>query len=212
MRPWPSVCQRPAQNAKLIVPASGNSDRSRRFRASFHLSKRRGASTTPTHTASYGFGDVLTLTALGGSSRTTSRPPSEVTREPWKTTFNQPLIERHLTDERARNAQLSPIDLVRQSVYSRLAGYEEVNDAERLSQDPAFRIVGSHRIGARRGVDLALAIAQAALNCLFEAKKRLTFNRILTQLPEYWDGGLVQRVPGRQFDAQSPAFNARRFP
>ena len=27
-------------------------------------------------------------------------------------------------------------DLLRQSIYSRLAGYEDVNDAERLSQDP----------------------------------------------------------------------------
>ncbi len=29
-------------------------------------------------------------------------------------------------------------DLVRQSIYSRLAGYEDVNDAKRLSQDPTF--------------------------------------------------------------------------
>jgi len=31
--------------------------------------------------------------------------------------------------------------LVRQSIYSRLAGYEDVNDAERLCLDPALRIV-----------------------------------------------------------------------
>jgi hypothetical protein len=30
-------------------------------------------------------------------------------------------------------------DLLRQSIYSRLAGYEDLNDAERLSQDPTFR-------------------------------------------------------------------------
>lgn len=40
-----------------------------------------------------------------------------------------PSNKRHLTDERAKNAQL-PLDfLVRQSIYSRLAGYEDVNDA-----------------------------------------------------------------------------------
>jgi hypothetical protein len=31
--------------------------------------------------------------------------------------------------------------LLRQSLYSRLAGYEDVDDAERLSLDPAMRIV-----------------------------------------------------------------------
>ncbi len=31
--------------------------------------------------------------------------------------------------------------LLRQSIYSRLAGYEDVNDAERLCVDPAMRIV-----------------------------------------------------------------------
>jgi hypothetical protein len=39
--------------------------------------------------------------------------------------------------------------LLRQSVYSRLAGYEDVNDAERLSQDPAFRLIGSEKIWER---------------------------------------------------------------
>ncbi len=56
------------------------------------------------------------------------------------------LIERHLTDGRGRNSQLPLTDLVRQSVYSRLAGYEDVNDAERLSQDPAFRLIGSEKV------------------------------------------------------------------
>jgi hypothetical protein len=56
------------------------------------------------------------------------------------------LIERHLTDARGKNTQLPLTDLVRQSVYSRLAGYEDVNDAERLSQDPAFRLIGSEKV------------------------------------------------------------------
>ena len=39
------------------------------------------------------------------------------------------LIEQHLTDSLAQNARLPFADLLRQSVYSRLAGYEDVNDA-----------------------------------------------------------------------------------
>ena len=55
------------------------------------------------------------------------------------------LIERNLTDARGMNTQLPLTDLVRQSVYSRLAGYEDVNDAERLSQDPAFRLIAPRK-------------------------------------------------------------------
>ncbi len=33
------------------------------------------------------------------------------------------------------------IPLLRQSIYSRLAGYDDTNDADRLSQDPALRVV-----------------------------------------------------------------------
>jgi len=60
------------------------------------------------------------------------------------------LMERHLNDSRrGKNTQLPLADLVRQSIYSRLAGYEDVNDAERLSQDPAFRLIGSEKIWER---------------------------------------------------------------
>jgi Transposase DDE domain group 1 len=60
------------------------------------------------------------------------------------------LIERYLTDTcRGRNTQLPLADLLRQSVYSRLAGYEDVNDAERVSADPTFRLIGSEKIWER---------------------------------------------------------------
>ena len=59
------------------------------------------------------------------------------------------LAEQHLTDPRANNARLSFADLLRQSVYSRLAGYEDVNDAEQLSRDPTFRLIGSEKIWDR---------------------------------------------------------------
>src|ERR1035441_5712417 len=60
------------------------------------------------------------------------------------------LIAQHLTDSRrGKNTQLPLADLLRQSVYSRIAGYEDVNDAERLAQDPTFRLMGSERIWER---------------------------------------------------------------
>jgi len=61
------------------------------------------------------------------------------------------LIDRHLTDPRGKNTQLPLTDLGRQSIYSRLAGYEDVNDASRLSQDPAFRLIGSRKVCERGG-------------------------------------------------------------
>ena len=56
------------------------------------------------------------------------------------------LIAQHLIDSRrGKNTQFPLADLFRQSVYSRIAGYEDVNDAERLSQDPTFRLIGSEK-------------------------------------------------------------------
>src|SRR5260370_35970721 len=60
------------------------------------------------------------------------------------------LVDRHLSDSRrGKNIQLPLADLLRQSIYSRLAGYEDVNDAARLSQDPTFRLIGSRKIWER---------------------------------------------------------------
>jgi len=64
------------------------------------------------------------------------------------------LIERPLTDPRTgRNRQFPLADLFRQSIYSRLAGYEDTNDAERLAEDPAFRMLASRE---RRESSIAL--------------------------------------------------------
>lgn len=51
-----------------------------------------------------------------------------------------------LTDTRARNAHLPIVDLLRQSVCSRLAGYKDMNDGERVAQDPSFPLIGSEKI------------------------------------------------------------------
>ena len=56
------------------------------------------------------------------------------------------LIEEHLSDSRqGLNKKFPLADLLRQSVYSRLAGYEDLNDAVRVSADPTFRLIGSKR-------------------------------------------------------------------
>jgi hypothetical protein len=51
-----------------------------------------------------------------------------------------------------RNIRHHLVLLLRQSIYSRLGGYDDTNDAERLSQDPAMRVVvgwqGSERNAA----------------------------------------------------------------
>lgn len=64
------------------------------------------------------------------------------------------LIERHLGDPRTgRNRQFPLAGLLRQSIYSRLAGYDDTNDAERLAEDPTFRILASRE---RRDTSVAL--------------------------------------------------------
>ena len=56
------------------------------------------------------------------------------------------MAEDALQDSRlGQNKQHSLLPLLRQSIYRRLAGYEDVNDAERLSIDPAMR----HVVGGR---------------------------------------------------------------
>ena len=62
------------------------------------------------------------------------------------------LISEHLNDSRqGLNTQFSLADLLRQSVYSRLAGYEDLNDAVRVSADPTFRLIGSPKRWDRGG-------------------------------------------------------------
>lgn len=56
------------------------------------------------------------------------------------------MAEECLVDKRhGRNIQHDISELLRQSVYSRLAGYEDVNDAEKLRNDPALRAILSER-------------------------------------------------------------------
>src|SRR5712664_2228206 len=83
-------------------------------------------------------------------SRVTSDGGLVLVREPDERLGLNELVDRHLSDSRrGKNIQLPLADLLRQSIYSRLAGYEDVNDAARLSQDPTFRLIGSRKIWER---------------------------------------------------------------
>jgi hypothetical protein len=88
------------------------------------------------------------------------------------------LIAQHLTDfRRGKNTQFPLADLLRQSVYSRLAGYEDVNDAERLSQDPAFRLIGSAKIW-ERGAALTSRLPSCETEMLTEGRNFAGLARI----------------------------------
>jgi len=64
------------------------------------------------------------------------------------------IASNYLQESRTgRNIRHDLVPLLRQSIYSRLAGHDDTNDAERLSQDPSLRVVvgwqGSDRNTAR---------------------------------------------------------------
>jgi Transposase DDE domain group 1 len=83
-------------------------------------------------------------------SRVTSDGGVVVVRELDERLSFGALIVQHLTDSRrGKNTQFPLADLFRQSIYRRLAGYEDVNGAERPSQDPTFRRIGSEKIWGR---------------------------------------------------------------
>jgi hypothetical protein len=100
------------------------------------------------------------------------------------------LIERYLADPRTgHNRQFPLADLFRQSIYSRLAGYEDTNDAERLAEDPAFRLLAS-RERRERSVALTSTLHWFEADVLAEEQNYQGLVRLNT--------GLTQHAPAWQ--------------
>jgi hypothetical protein len=65
-----------------------------------------------------------------------------------------------LADTRTgRNGRHALVGMLRQAVFGRLAGYEDVNDAERLRHDPAMRWI----VGGKAALGAAASPSQAML-------------------------------------------------
>ncbi len=89
---------------------------------------------------------------------------------------------------RGKNTQHELTGLLRQSVYSRLAGYEDTNDAERLAFDPAMRQV----VGGRAKDRQAASTSQMGRfeTEILTAKRNL---KALLDLPGTWIDRVRQR-------------------
>ena len=98
-----------------------------------------------------------------------------------------------LADARTgKNGRHLLVGLLRQSVFGRLAGYEDVNDADRLRRDPAMRwLVGNRAISG--------CAASASQMGRFETKwlSRPENLAALADLPGQWIDKVHQRRPPR---------------
>jgi hypothetical protein len=116
------------------------------------------------------------------------------------------LIAQRITDPRGKNAQFPLADLVRQSIYRRLAGYEDVNDAERLSHDPTFRLIGSEPLW-ERGAALTSRVHSFETELLSQDENlagRAAINRELLARVEAMDS--PQRVVLDSDSTESPVY------
>ena len=98
-----------------------------------------------------------------------------------------------LADARpGRNGRHALVGLLRQSVFGRLAGYEDVNDAERLRHDPAMRWI----VGGKAAQGSAASPSQMGR---FETKWLAASNNLsaLADLSGQWIDGVHGRRPPR---------------
>jgi hypothetical protein len=100
--------------------------------------------------------------------------------------------ERLADGRTGKNRQHLLVGLLRQSVFGRLAGYEDVNDAKRLCRDPAMRWV----VGGRAPMGQAASTSQMGR---FETEwlARPENLAALTDLPGLWIDAVHKRRPPR---------------
>jgi hypothetical protein len=112
-----------------------------------------------------------------------------------------------LADARTgKNGRHQLVGLLRQSVFGRLAGYEDVNDAERLCRDPAMRWL----VGGRAPMGQA-ALANQMGRFETEWLTRPENLAALADLPGQWVDKVHQRRPPKTIvlDMDWPRPNSR---
>src|SRR5271165_1605565 len=117
--------------------------------------------------------------------------------------------ERLAEARTGRNRRHLLVGLLRQSVFGRLAGYEDVNDADRLSRDPAMRWV----VGGKAPMDRAASASQMGR---FETEWLAGRENLaaLADLPGQWIDAVHQRRPPRVVvldmdSSESPTYGAQ---
>jgi hypothetical protein len=141
-----------------------------------------------------GFDSRLKLKFLG--SQVTTDAGLLAYRELDETLSLTAMSAERLQDSRlGQNKQHALLPLLRQSIFSRLAGYEDVNDAERLCVDPAMRyVVGGRASQPEKQAASASEVGRFETEIL-STKENLT---ALMDLSGQWIDKMHRRQPLKQ--------------
>ena len=104
------------------------------------------------------------------------------------------IAEDYLQDRRTgRNILHHLVPLLRQSIFSRLAGYDDTNDADRLAYDPAMRVVVGWQ-GSERKAASTSEMGRFETETLTEEKNLKGLARMNSQ----WVEGAMVHTPHRR--------------